>query len=306
MNIATLKTAVTSKVGLKVLAGQKHSPKILFGAGVVGMVGTVVLASRATLKLDDVLDEFEAKKDLAKQVKSEHPERYTDAMSKSDNLVIHTHLALDVVKLYAPAIGLGVLSIGALAGSHVILSKRNAGLIAAYTSLDKAFNEYRGRVIKDVGEDKDNEYMFGFVERDVHVGETKKGEPKIEKIRTYGDGRSPYAVVFDASNPNFQNTPEYNIFFLRMVQNHLNDRLRAKGHVFLNDAYRELGMEDTEEGAVTGWLWDRETGDGYIDFGIWTDRNLEGIKDFRRGPEGSYLLDFNVDGAIYKNLKKKD
>lgn len=304
MNIAALKTAVTSKVGLKVLAAQKNSPQILFGVGVVGVVGTVILASRATLKLDEVMDEFENKKAQSKRARAEYPEKYTAEMSKSDNVVLHTHLVLDVAKLYAPSVALGVLSIAALSGSHVILTKRNAGLAAAYTTLDKAFKEYRGRVVADVGEDKDREYMFGTTEREIYVGEKKNGEPKIETVKSYGDGRSPYSKIFDEHNPNWQRTPEYNLFFLRLVQNQLNDRLRAKGHVFLNDAYRELGMEDTEEGAVTGWLA-KGDGDGFIDFGIWTDRNLEQVHEFKRGKNGEFLVDFNVDGAIFKKINKK-
>ena len=63
MNLNTIKTVITSKLGRQVLTVQKHSPALLFGAGVVGIVGTVVLASRATLKLEEVLEK--AQKDLS-------------------------------------------------------------------------------------------------------------------------------------------------------------------------------------------------------------------------------------------------
>ena len=51
-----LPPAVTRKAGRVALLASKNSPEILFGAGVVGVVGTVVLACRATLKVSDVLE----------------------------------------------------------------------------------------------------------------------------------------------------------------------------------------------------------------------------------------------------------
>lgn len=301
MNLSALKQIVTSKAGLALLAGQKHSPAILFGAGVVGMVGTVVLASRATLKLSDTLDEFELGKSQSETALNNS--KIGAETAKSNNVILHTHLVLDVAKLYMPAIILGTASIGALGGSHYILTRRNAQLTAAVVALDKAFKEYRSRVVSDQGEDKDREYMYGTSTREEY-SETKKGEPKVTKVTTFGDGSSPYSVVFDNDNKNWQRTPEYNAFFLRQQQNYLNDRLRAKGHVFLNDAYRELGFPDTEGGAVTGWRWQGD-GDNFIDFGCWTDNTLEDIREFMRNGDRGILIDFNVDGLIYKNIDKK-
>jgi hypothetical protein len=301
MNLSAIKQAVTSKAGLAILAGQKHSPAILFGAGVVGMVGTVVLASRATLKLSDTLDEFEANKALSAAALADA--RIGDETAKSNNIILHTHLVLDIAKLYIPSVILGTASIGALGGSHYILTKRNAQLTTAFVALDKAFKEYRGRVVADQGEDKDREYMYGTSTREVY-SEKKNGEPKVTKVTTFGDGSSPYSVVFDMDNKNWQSQPEYNAFFLRQVQNYLNDRLRAKGHVFLNDAYRELGMTDTAAGAVTGWRWQGE-GDNFIDFGCWTDNTLEDIREFMRNGDRGILLDFNVDGVIFRDINKK-
>lgn len=301
MNLSAIKQIVTSKTGLAILATQKNSPAILFGAGVIGVLGTVVLASRATLKLSDALDEFEVGK--AKSEAAFNNNRIGSETAKSNNVILRTHLVLDVAKLYLPAVVLGTASIGALGGSHYILTRRNAQLTAAIVAIDKAFKEYRSRVVAEQGEDKDREYMYGTSTRD-EFSETKKGEPKVTKVTTFGDGSSPYSVVFDNDNKNWQPTPEYNAFFLRQQQNYLNDRLRSKGHVFLNDAYRELGFPDTEAGAVTGWRWQGD-GDNFIDFGCWTDNTLEDIREFMRNGDRGILVDFNVDGIIYRSLDKK-
>ncbi len=61
-------------------------------------------------------------------------------------------------------------------------------------------------------------------------------------------------------------------------------------------------MDDTEAGCVVGWMWDSENGDQYIDFGCWKDAERGGLDPFHVGADGSILLDFNVDGPIFKKL----
>ena len=306
MNLAFLnglKQAATSKAGIAALTLSKNSPTILFGVGVVGVVGTVVLASRSTLKLPDVLDKHD--EGVAKiNHATENLDGYTSTMRKKDLLTVKSGLVVDVCKLYAPATILGIASIAALTGSHVILSRRNAALGTTLAALDKAFKEYRGRVVADQGELKDKEYMYGSVEREVYDGETKKGEPIIKKVKSFGDGGSPYSVVFDEENLNWQTTPAYNVYFLRMVQNQLNDKLRAQGYLFLNEAYHELGFPETQAGQVTGWLWGDGGQDEFVDFCIWTPDNKETLDAFQVGRSGAILLDFNVDGPILQNLPK--
>lgn len=306
MNLAFLgglKQVVTSKAGVAALTISKNSPALLFGAGVIGVVGTVVLASRSTLHLDEVIDKHDAAVERVHNA-AEDLEGYTSTMYKKDLLVVKTTLVIDVCKLYAPAAILGVASIAALTGSHVILSRRNAALGTTLAALDKAFKEYRGRVVADQGVEKDKEYMYGVVERDVITGETKKGEVIIEKQRSFGDGGSPYSVLFTEDNLNWQTTPVYNVYFLRMVQNQLNDKLRAQGYLFLNEAYHELGFPETQAGQVTGWLWGEHGKDQCVDFCIWTPDNQQTLDSFMVGESGSILLDFNVDGEILQNLPK--
>lgn len=299
-SISAAKQVMTSKASLSLLAGKKHSPAILFGAGVVGVVATVVLASRATLKLNEVVDKFEDSKAANHTLRENRPDEYTEAMYKHDNVVIHTRLLMDLGRLYYPAVATGCLSVAALGGSHMILTKRNAALTATLTAVNKAFSEYRGRVRSELGDDKDREFMYGVSSRD-EVVQTAKGT-KTVKVKTAGDGMSPYSKLFGTENFNYQTSIEGNGWFLRLVQNHCNDRLRAKGYLLLNDVYRELGMDDTEAGCVVGWMWDSCSGDQFIDFGCWAAGERGAINPFNIKTDGSILLDFNVDGPIYKML----
>ena len=101
--------AISRKVAEQGLLAQKHSPTILFGAGVVSMMGSTVLACRATLKLDEVLTAIEEDKKQAVTVKNkvaagEIPEgvTYTDSEFKRDNTIILARGVGNVIKLYAP------------------------------------------------------------------------------------------------------------------------------------------------------------------------------------------------------------
>lgn len=103
--------------------------------------------------------------------------------------------------------------------------------------------------------------------------------------------------VFDESNINFERTNEFNRVFLQAHQNYFNQRLQARGHVFLNEVYDALGFERTRPGAIQGWMYEGE-GMGYIDFGLSSEENKPFIDDVR----AEALLTFNVDGVIFDKI----
>jgi hypothetical protein len=126
----------------------------------------------------------------------------------------------------------------------------------------------------------------------------------VEKTLVPPGTPSQYARFFDELADCWERNPEYNIAFLRCQQNYANDKLNARGHVFLNEVYDMLGVERTSAGNVVGWLRDGPNSDGYIDFGIWDANNAKAI-DFVNGREGAILLDFNVDGPILNMIDKR-
>lgn len=296
MSLTAIKNKVTSKVGRQILVTQKHSPTLLFGVGVVGVVTTVVLASRATLKMDEVLREAEENSEKLEETKTKHADKYSDEDHKSDVKLNKIKTATKIAKLYAPAAAVGIVSIGAFTGSHVILNRRNVAVTAAYAALDKGFKQYRERVVSDLGLEKDQEFRFGVVDREMAV-DTDDGV-SVKTVRVVGptSNGSVYSRFFDELSTNWSKTPSYNQMFIQAQQNYANDLLNARGHVFLNEVYDMLGLERSKEGAVVGWV--KGHGDGYIDFGVFRNGIFEAQR-FVNGDERSVLLDFNVDGIIY-------
>jgi Family of unknown function (DUF6353) len=282
------------------LIAQKNSPQVLFGVGVAGVVTSTVLACRATLKMDEVLEEAQEKIKKT-EIVAENPEyEYTERDQKKDIKIIRVQTSIKITRLYAPAIIVGGLSIAALTRSHTMLNKRNAALTAAYGALSKGFDEYRGRVIEKYGEDQDRDFRYGT--RKVEI-EHPNDPTKTKKVTRVGlDEPSIYARFFDESSSSWSKEPEYNLIFLKCQQNYSNDLLRARGHVFLNEVYDMLGIPRSKAGSVVGWVLSKErNSDNYINFGVF-DGKTERQRDFVNGFEGAILLDFNVDGVIFDQL----
>ena len=295
MKLSTIKGVITSKMARKILVTQKHSPAILFGAGVVGVVATVVLASRATLKVDEVLSETH---DTLEKIRSLDAANYSEQDRKKDITLTYAKTANKLTRLYGPAAIVGVASIAALTGSHFILSRRNVALTAAYAALDKGFREYRNRVVGILGEDADRQFRHGASEQNV-VEEVQIDDGQVVRVTKVNPKASIYARFFDSTNRNWERRPTHNQMFIQCQQNWANDKLRAQGHLFLNEVYDMLGLDRTKEGAIVGWVMGN--GDDFVDFGVFEGDRESGMR-FVMGHEASVLLDFNVDGIIYDKI----
>lgn len=290
MNLGLIKTAVLKSTGRAMLHVRKLSPEILMTVGVVGIVTGVVLACKATLKVEEVLDE-------AKEAIEVIPEA-----EKKDLVVAYVQTGIKLIKLYGPSVLITTASIGCILGSHGILKRRNFALVAAYKAIEKSFGDYRTRVISDLGVEQDRLWKNGIVQSETTIVETdEKGKTtKSKKIVENADPNdiSQYARFFDEASINWSKTPEYNLMFLKCQQNYMNDLLQVRGHVFLNEVYDVLGVPRSQAGAIVGWVKDEEMGDGFIDFGIF-DGESQAARSFVNGNERSILLDFNVDGVVY-------
>lgn len=291
------------KVGFQL---KKHSPEILITAGVVGTVASAVMACKATTKVGAILDKTKENiEDVHYAL--EHPEackeEYTEEDAKKDIVIYYTHAAIDIAKLYAPAVLLGALSITAIITSNNILRKRNLALAAAYATEHKLFKEYRGRIVERFGDALDKEIRYNIKAKEVEEvvvnengeEETVKKTVNVVDPNTIGE----YAKFFDEYCAGWTKDPELNMLTLQQQQNFANQKLKEQGYLFLNEVFDSLGIPRTKAGQVVGWIYDEAhpNGDNFVDFGIF-DANNERARAFVNGYEQSILLDFNVDGYI--------
>lgn len=283
--------SVTQAIGKVSFLTKKNQPHIFFVGGLIGAVGSTLLACRATLKLEEVLDEIKEDFELVHIRTNENTTRrdyYPDLAG------VYFDSAGKLAKLYGPSLILGSLSISALTNSHMQLTRRNTTLTVAYAGLSNMFEEYRARVRKEVGETRESDIYFNAEEISIeHEGEIIKRKIAVGLP-------NQYARVFDSNNGNWKPSPDYCRFFLTAQQQFANDSLRVKGHVFLNDIYDWLGYDRTSIGQLVGWTINSTTGDNFISFGLDSSFNIHQITDHYN--EQSHLLNFNVNGIIYDKL----
>ena len=299
--IATL-TRTFNRTGLKI---KKHSPEILLVTGTVGVVASTVMACKATLKVEEIVDEAKEKIDTIHQVSADPAmaEKYSEEDGKKDLAIVYTQTAIKFIKLYGPSVTIGVASLACMIGSNRILNKRNAALAAAYAAVDKSFKEYRGRVIERFGKQMDRELRYNIKAQEIEETAVDANGKETVTKKTVDvmdpNSYSQYAIVFDDSNEGWDPDPERSKYFLIQQQNWANERLKSRGHLFLNEVYDMLGAKRTKAGAQVGWVYDEKNceGDNFVDFGIF-DTNSPKARDFVNGIEKVIVLDFNVDGYI--------
>lgn len=277
---------VANRTALKL---KKHSPQILFYGGLVGVVATTVLSSRATLKAVPVIEEHKEKRAiLDKNAKLVSKDQYSRTAVEQ-----YTITTMSLTKLYAPTIVIGVASIAALTKSHQQLTSRNTALTVAYTGLFKTFESYRNRVREQLGADIDQQFLHGTVQQELEY-EDKQGKMRTKEV-TALDPSSAAALThfFDSNTGSWCKDPSYNQSMLDNQQKWANVLLQRQGHLFLNEVYDLLHIPHTREGNILGWVYeDLGNNDTFVVFGHQNDGEF--VAGFKR----DVMLEFNIHGPI--------
>lgn len=203
---------------------KKHSSTILTVIGVGGVVGTAVLAVKATPRALKLLEE--AKKD------------------KGDELT-----PVEAVKVawkpYIPTVICGFSTIACILGANYLNGKSQASLMSAYALLDSSYKEYRNQVNLLYGEDADTNVKREIIE----------AKSQFEDLEIYGDE----TLFFDYHSMRFFKSTIESVMtaecaFLESLEN--------KTYACLNEYYSLLGLPPVDFGFQLGWV-DMEDNDPY-------------------------------------------
>lgn len=201
----------------------KHSPEILTGIGIAGMITTTVLAVKATPKAIRLIEE-------AKEEKGED-------LTKVETVKT-------CWKAYIPAAATYVASTACLIGASSVSIRRNAMFATAYKLSETAFSEYKEKVVETIGDEKEK-----IVREKVSEERIKKNPiTKNEIIMTdYGDTQF-YETL---SGRYFKSDIEE----IKKVVNILNKAMLSDmfGYCSLNEFYDELGLDHIDLGNEIGW-----------------------------------------------------
>lgn len=201
---------------------ERHTPEILTGIGVAGMVTSMVLAVKAT------------------------PKAYLLVNDRKDELEVEKLLVTEIVKTtwkcYIPAAVTCGASIACLVGASSANFKRNAALATAYKLSEAALSEYKDAVIETIGEKKEQSV------RDKVAEERLKKNP-VSKSEIIVTGNGTTLCYDPVGNSYFKS----NIQQIESAKNKLNARMLSENYVSLNDFYDELGIGPTKLGEDLGW-----------------------------------------------------
>lgn len=214
-------------------AARKHSPEILTGIGIAGMLSTTVLAVRATPKALMLIEEKKREKKFA----GEQPE------------LTKVEIVKNAWKPYIPAAVTGVASVACLVGASSVNARRNAALAAAYALSETTLADYKEKVVETLGEKKAQE-----VKDAIAKDQVEKNPPSKSTVIATDKGET---LCYDPiSGRYFKSDIEY----IRRAVNNLNERLLFDTHISLNEYYDEIGLEEIfPMGEDLGWTVDPDS-----------------------------------------------
>lgn len=287
-----LATTIVRGLNKAAFKAQKHLPEFLLVGGVIGTVASTVLACKATVKAQPVLDN--AKKQLDMIHDSEDVPGYSKEQKTRDLTAVYVSTGKELAKIYGPSAALGFASMSCLVGSNVIVRQRLTAAVAAYTALGESFRKYRDQVEGQLG---------------------VKALPEVSSSESDGSHTieieqpiPSYRFIFDKNNPNWKDNVDYNLMTLKSCQRYLDCELVRKGHLFVNDFCNELDYEETPNGQLDGWIYDSKNADGYRDgcvsFGL-VDKNgneSENLRAYKAGEVDYIVINLNIDGTIIDRI----
>lgn len=216
---------------------RKHSPEILTGIGIAGMLSTAVLAVRATPKALMLIEEKKREK------------KFAVIKDGGDPDLTKLEIVKTAWKPYIPAAVTGVASIACLVGASSVNARRNAALAAAYALSESTLADYKEKVVETIGEKKAQEV------KDAIAKDKIENDPVTRKeIIATDKGET---LCYDAlSGRYFKSDIEY----IRRAVNNLNERLLFDTHISLNEYYDEIGLEEIfPMGENLGWTVDPDS-----------------------------------------------
>lgn len=300
-SLFNMQAGMSRKLHRGKLTVQKYSPEILLIAGLGSGLATLYFAIKAARNIDELNEDVQDSLEVVEEMKETlTPVQYREELGKT-----YIHAGLRYTKLLGPALGAGVLTVSCILGSHNIMHRRQVGLIAAYNAAASAYRAYRKNVIAELGPEADKQYQIGAYTDSEQVTE-EDGTVTTEKVtRIRPNPESMYARFFDESCNGWRPDPDVNLLFLKAQQQLANDMLHWDGHIFLNDVYKLLGMSETPEGQLVGWMYNEDPkaaeGDNCVDFDIFEIRNNKLVpKPAIR--DRNILVNFNVDGVIFDKI----
>lgn len=236
---------------------KKHSPEILTGIGIAGMITTTIMAVKATPKALMLIDEKKHEENVEQLTKIE---------------VVKT-----AWKPYVPTVLTAAASVACLVGASSVNFKRNAALATAYSLSETALREYKDKVIETIGEKKEQSVRDAVIKDKVNKNPVERNEVIITD-----NGET---LCYDVQSGRYFKS---DINTIKKAINKLNRQMLTDMFISLNELYYEIGLSTIELGDELGWHIDR----GLIDIAYSSQLAADDrpclVIDYRVAPQYDY------------------
>lgn len=218
MNLSELITKTTQTI-------KSNSPEILTALGVSGVVTTSYLVAKASFRAARVIEQSESQGGTHSDPKERFKER--------------TKL---VWKLYIPAGLSGAATCACVLGASRAGARRTAAAVTAYTLTERAFSDYKDKVVETIGDHKEQRVRDELAQEKV-----LKNPEGSNQVLIAGSGKVLCCEGYTGRY--FQSTMED----LRRAQNDVNARAIGGLYVTLSYFYDLLNLKHTSISGNVGW-----------------------------------------------------
>lgn len=202
-----------------------NSPAILSAMAVGGVVTTAYLTGRASFKAADELSRYEPLDGSGLPLQDK---------------IKHTW------KLYIPAAGTGLITIAAIIGANRIGLRRAAAMATAFTLSERAFENYKDKIVEKLGENKERNV------RDELAQDAVDRHPPTTREIIITDGGQ--VLCCDGYSGRYFTS---SVEDLKQAQNNLNYRVLNDGYASLSEFYNLIGLSSTSHSDEVGWSSDK-------------------------------------------------
>ena len=196
------------------LFAKSNSSSILTGFAITGVVTTSIFAGKASIKAEKVLEGL-SEEELDRKEKLKR-----------------------VAPIFMPAIISGAATIFCICATHSIDTQKQMALMSAYS-----LSEHAMKSMEDAMSDK----KLKQVKETIFENDVKKNPPREEQIYDTGKGKTKFRDGI------FGGDFYADIEYVKSVFNKYNKMLNDGDIVYVNDLRWDLGLPQTEMGAVLGW-----------------------------------------------------
>ena len=201
-----------------------NSPVLLTALGVTGLITTAYLTGKATFKAAEILEENDT---------------YSDPLTAKEKVTL-------TWKVYIPAMATGMATIAVIIAANRVGSRRAAALAAAYTLSEKAFEEYKSKVIDRIGGKKEQE-----IRDEIAQDRVNRAPSESREVVMIGPGS---VLCYDEFTGRYFLSDMETI---RKAVNDINEQVINDSFASLSEFYHRVGLTETSFSEDVGWNLDK-------------------------------------------------